>query len=270
MSLPRTPKHDLAAIADGHESVTDNNSPLIKQLSNAYGAQPLLGRLSNSVKPSLDQTVNAHDIRVPFTAVLDQLGAAERDIVLMYHVEGMTLAGIARIWDVHESVVHEQLAAAKKTLSEMMTPFAQEPDDAPTPEMRALFQSAEPSAEMSVSKFQELALRIARIPLAPATEKPPEEERPGSLEDFLAKSVLTPRQEEIARMLMETSLTCKEIALRLNLREGTLRKHVENIYRQLNVHSRGELVNCWRQNNKIASDEDGISHVRRDTSRVLS
>ncbi|MDI1443560.1 LuxR C-terminal-related transcriptional regulator [Polyangium sp. 6x1] len=57
---------------------------------------------------------------------------------------------------------------------------------------------------------------------------------------------LTARQREIVRFLVETGLSYKEIALRLGIEEGTMRKHAENIYRRANVHSRPELVALFR------------------------
>lgn len=53
---------------------------------------------------------------------------------------------------------------------------------------------------------------------------------------------LTERQREITNLLFSTGMTFKELALALGISEGTMRKHAENIYRILGVHSRRELM----------------------------
>lgn len=65
--------------------------------------------------------------------------------------------------------------------------------------------------------------------------------------DMLQKSMsmppeLTRRQQEVARLLSETGLSDKEVAAHLDISEGTMRKHVENVYRRVGVHSRAELT----------------------------
>ncbi|WP_373372193.1 response regulator transcription factor [Sorangium atrum] len=54
--------------------------------------------------------------------------------------------------------------------------------------------------------------------------------------------VLTPRQRDVAALLVGTGLSYKQIAARLELSEGTVRTHTERIYRALGVHSRPELT----------------------------
>ena len=53
---------------------------------------------------------------------------------------------------------------------------------------------------------------------------------------------LTTRQREIANLLSGTGLSYKEVAGCLRISEGTMRKHVENVYRRVGVHSRAELM----------------------------
>ncbi|WP_437314423.1 response regulator transcription factor [Sorangium sp. So ce385] len=84
-------------------------------------------------------------------------------------------------------------------------------------------------------------------------------ERHGDLGDLRARSVelcasqhapaerrtspvLTPRQRDVAALLVGTGLSYKQIAARLELSEGTVRTHTERIYRALGVHSRPELT----------------------------
>jgi DNA-binding NarL/FixJ family response regulator len=52
---------------------------------------------------------------------------------------------------------------------------------------------------------------------------------------------LTPRQWELLR-LVATGRTNTQVARRLGVSEGTVRKHLENIYRQLQVSSRTAAV----------------------------
>lgn len=57
---------------------------------------------------------------------------------------------------------------------------------------------------------------------------------------------LTPRQRDVAELLVGTGLSYKEIAARLDLSEGTIRTHTERIYRAVGVHSRPELTVALR------------------------
>lgn len=57
-----------------------------------------------------------------------------------------------------------------------------------------------------------------------------------------ALTQLTIRQREIASLLSETGLSYKQVASKLAISEGTMRKHVENVYRRIGVHSRAELM----------------------------
>ena len=57
---------------------------------------------------------------------------------------------------------------------------------------------------------------------------------------------LPPRLMEIGRLLISTSLANKEIAESLSIHEGTVRKHIERLYRALDVNSRAELSTRFR------------------------
>lgn len=52
---------------------------------------------------------------------------------------------------------------------------------------------------------------------------------------------LTERQQEIALLLAQSGSSFKQMATQLGISEFTLRKHGENIYRALGIHSRAEL-----------------------------
>jgi DNA-binding NarL/FixJ family response regulator len=62
-----------------------------------------------------------------------------------------------------------------------------------------------------------------------------------------ARPTLTSRQREVAALLVETGLSYKEIAVRLDRSEGTVRTHTERIYRAFGVHSRPELTVAIRE-----------------------
>jgi DNA-binding NarL/FixJ family response regulator len=53
---------------------------------------------------------------------------------------------------------------------------------------------------------------------------------------------LTRREKQVAGILTRTGLSYKQAAFELNICEGTLRKHIENVYRKKGVHSRAELT----------------------------
>lgn len=61
---------------------------------------------------------------------------------------------------------------------------------------------------------------------------------------------LTPRQREVAGLLCSTGLSYKQVADKLDISEGTMRKHTENVYRRVGVHSRAELMMALRENTK--------------------
>jgi DNA-binding CsgD family transcriptional regulator len=88
-------------------------------------------------------------------------------------------------------------------------------------------------------------MRRTRIPLS---EQPVsnEGERSDPARARTAPSALTPRQRDVATLLVKTGLSCKQIAAQLHVREGTLRTHTEEVYRALGVHSRAELTVALR------------------------
>ena len=55
------------------------------------------------------------------------------------------------------------------------------------------------------------------------------------------QSNLTDREKQILELLVK-GYSYKEIAASINISVETLNTHVKNIYRKLNVHSRGELA----------------------------
>ncbi|MDC0744784.1 helix-turn-helix transcriptional regulator [Polyangium mundeleinium] len=67
---------------------------------------------------------------------------------------------------------------------------------------------------------------------------------------------LPPRKREIALLLAGSSLSYKEIADRLGISPGTVRAHVQNIYRSLGVHSRPELTKLLNDEQPAPDEED--------------
>jgi DNA-binding NarL/FixJ family response regulator len=61
-----------------------------------------------------------------------------------------------------------------------------------------------------------------------------------------APSTLTPRQRDVAALLVRTGLSYKQIGAQLHVREGTVRTYTELVYRALGVHSRAELTVALR------------------------
>jgi DNA-binding NarL/FixJ family response regulator len=85
------------------------------------------------------------------------------------------------------------------------------------------------------------AAAASRTPSAAATTAP--FGRPGAAADLLtdeelaARTGLTPRQAQVARMLV-WRLTNREIGERLGLSESTVRRHVEGVFVRLGVAGR--------------------------------
>jgi DNA-binding CsgD family transcriptional regulator len=71
------------------------------------------------------------------------------------------------------------------------------------------------------------------------------EDLPSRLEEVIG--VLSPRRRELARLLITTNLSLKEIATRMNATEGTARTQRQQVYRTLGVNSRTELLHLAHQ-----------------------
>ena len=59
-------------------------------------------------------------------------------------------------------------------------------------------------------------------------------------------ATLPRRLKEIGGLLLNTGCAIKDIAGRLGLHEGTVRKHIERLYRAVGVNSRAELTNRFK------------------------
>jgi DNA-binding NarL/FixJ family response regulator len=59
--------------------------------------------------------------------------------------------------------------------------------------------------------------------------------------DMQAKSELTPAEWSIVTRMRNPGRTTEGVAYELGIGESTVRKHLENAYRKLQVHSREEM-----------------------------
>ena len=84
-----------------------------------------------------------------------------------------------------------------------------------------------------VAAVQSLGRRVLSAPVGdPALEPLP--------------ATLPRRLREIGGLLLNTGCAIKDIAGRLGIHEGTVRKHIERLYRAVGVNSRAELSNRFR------------------------
>lgn len=84
-----------------------------------------------------------------------------------------------------------------------------------------------------VAAVQSLGRRISSAPLVSETLQP-------------LPAALPRRLQEIGDLLLNTGCAIKDIASRLGIHEGTVRKHIERLYRAVGVNSRAELSNRFR------------------------
>ena len=64
-----------------------------------------------------------------------------------------------------------------------------------------------------------------------------------------AVQLLTTKESDVYEMLVK-GMQSKEVALKLNISVRTVKFHIVNIYKKLNVHDRGQLI--WSYKNKAA------------------
>jgi len=85
-----------------------------------------------------------------------------------------------------------------------------------------------------------ILIELREIPLAPTQRDGPAPIAPETMKQLLPS--LSPREREITILLVTSGLSYKQIAARIGISDGTVRKHVEHIYRSTGVHSRAELT----------------------------
>jgi DNA-binding NarL/FixJ family response regulator len=91
-------------------------------------------------------------------------------------------------------------------------------------------------AEGQAMSFEE-AVEYALSEEETATPVPPAPDRPSAY----ASSALTRREKEIATLVAQ-GLTNRQIAKELVVSERTVDKHVTNLLKKLNLHSRGQVA----------------------------
>lgn len=89
------------------------------------------------------------------------------------------------------------------------------------------------------------------------------------LKDVLIKEGLSNREAEVAELVTQ-GLSNKEVANRLFVTEKTVKFHLTNIYKKMNVKSRAQLI-VWCLPNMSFTDqapESGSSNDNRNISNV--
>jgi DNA-binding NarL/FixJ family response regulator len=84
-----------------------------------------------------------------------------------------------------------------------------------------------------VAAVQALGRRLLSAPVGEAALEP-------------LPATLPRRLKEIGGLLLNTGCAIKDIAGRLGIHEGTVRKHIERLYRAVGVNSRAELTNRFK------------------------
>lgn len=67
---------------------------------------------------------------------------------------------------------------------------------------------------------------------------------PSAMDALSARYLLTSRESEIVRLLLQFS-NLDEISARLQIRENTIQKHMQNSFRKMNISSRWELLRLF-------------------------
>jgi DNA-binding NarL/FixJ family response regulator len=110
-------------------------------------------------------------------------------------------------------------------------------------------QAAELGAEVVVLRPLPPAAFVARVRAVHETERLPQADARGlviriaraGVSSRQAQRQLTPRESEIARLAVQ-GVSTKEIALRLAVKQGTIKIHLHRIYEKLNVDGRLGLM----------------------------
>ena len=73
---------------------------------------------------------------------------------------------------------------------------------------------------------------------------------PATVPKILPDNTLSERETDILDQLSR-GLRYRQVAENLDISEGTVRKHIENVYRKLQVHNKLEAIQKAKNNNLI-------------------
>lgn len=88
------------------------------------------------------------------------------------------------------------------------------------------------------------------------------------LKDVLIKEGLSNREAEVAELVTQ-GLSNKEVANRLFVTEKTVKFHLTNIYKKMNVKSRAQLI-VWCLPNMSFTDQTPDAGAKREAPRNIS
>jgi DNA-binding NarL/FixJ family response regulator len=179
----------------------------------AVNGQALLDQLSAS--PTLPDIV-LMDIQMP---VLDGIGATEA--LKAKHPQVKVV--MATVFDDEEHIFNAILAGADGYLLK---------DEAPEVLHRALQEVMSGGAPMSPAIARKSLAMLRRAPVQPQASDQATE--------------LSERELEILEQLSK-GLRYDQVADNLNISTGTVRKHIENIYRKLQVHNKTAAVEAGKK-----------------------
>lgn len=165
--------------------------------------------------PSLPDVV-LMDIQMP---VLDGIGATEA--LKAQHPQVKVV--MATVFDDEENIFNAILAGADGYLLK---------DEAPEVLHRALQEVMSGGAPMSPPIARKSLAMLRRTPVQPQQTDPATE--------------LSERELEILEQLSK-GLRYDQVAANLNISTGTVRKHIENIYRKLQVHNKTAAVEAGKK-----------------------
>ncbi|HRF39022.1 MAG TPA: response regulator transcription factor [Saprospiraceae bacterium] len=165
--------------------------------------------------PSLPDVV-LMDIQMP---VLDGIGATEA--LKAQHPQVKVV--MATVFDDEENIFNAILAGADGYLLK---------DEAPEVLHRALQEVMSGGAPMSPAIARKSLAMLRRTPVQPQQTDPATE--------------LSERELEILEQLSK-GLRYDQVAANLNISTGTVRKHIENIYRKLQVHNKTAAVEAGKK-----------------------
>lgn len=188
-------------------------SPLFKVSGVALNGQELMSQLSSL--PNLPDVV-LMDIQMP---VMD--GIAATAAVKALHPQIKVV--MATVFDDEESIFNAILAGADGYLLK---------DESPEALHRALLEVMEGGAPMSPAIARKALALLRRNPSQPLPQ--------------VAEHDLSGREIEILDQLSK-GLRYQQVADNLYISTGTVRKHIEHIYRKLQVHNKMEAVEMARK-----------------------